>query len=147
MNLYLYRKIKKATYTIGKLYIGVEFQCNTLEDPVRDLIDLNDDGDFNDPDEGKIYGDTAIPADTYRIKMAHSPTFNRRMPYLQDVPGFTYIMMHNLSDVSQTKGCIGVGENTQQGRLVNSRAWSDLLNSKITAAENNGEDVWIEIND
>jgi roadblock/LC7 domain-containing protein len=56
-------------------------------------------------------------------------------------------MMHNLSDVSQTKGCIGVGENTQQGRLVNSRAWSDLLNSKITAAENNGEDVWIEIND
>ena len=147
MNLYLYRKIKKATYTIGKLYIGVEFQCNTLEDPVRDLIDLNDDGDFNDPDEGKIYGDTAIPADTYRIKMAHSPTFNRRMPYLQDVPGFTYIMMHNLSDVSQTKGCIGVGENTIQGRLVNSRAWSDLLNSKITAAENNGEDVWIEIND
>jgi hypothetical protein len=147
MNLYLYRKIKKATYTIGKLYIGVEFQCNTLEDPVRDLIDLNDDGDFNDPDEGKIYGDTAIPAGKYRIKMQFSPTFQRMMPYLQDVPGFTYIMMHNLSDVSQTKGCIGVGENTQQGRLVNPRAWSDLLNSKITAAENNGEDVWIEIND
>ena len=146
MNLYLYRKIKKVTYTIGKLYICGEFQCNTLEDPVRELIDLNDDGDFNDPDEGKIYGDTAIPAGKYRIKMQFSPTFQRMMPYLQDVPGFTYIMLHNLSDVSQTKGCIGVGENTIQGRLVNSRAWSDLLNAKITVAESNGEDVWIEIN-
>ena len=147
MNLYLYRKIKKATYTIGKLYIGVEFQCNSLEDPVRDLIDLNDDGDFNDPDEGKIYGDTAIPAGTYRIKMAHSPTFNRPMPYLQDVYGFTSIMLHNGLGIEHTRGCILVGENTQQGRLVNSRAWSDVLNEKITAAENNGEDVWIEIND
>ena len=147
MHLYLYRRIKKPTYTVGKLYVDVYFQCNTLEDPVRELIDLNDDGDFNDPDEGKIYGDTAIPGGKYRIKMQFSPTFQRMMPYLQDVPGFTYIMMHNLSDVSQTKGCIGVGENTQQGRLVNPRAWSDLLNSKITAAENNGEEVWIEIND
>ena len=146
MNLYLYRKIKKATYTIGKLYIGVEFQCNSLEDPVRDLIDLNDDGDFNDPDEGKIYGDTAIPAGKYRIKMAHSPTFNRPMPYLQNVYGFTGVMLHPGNSVSDTRGCILVGENTIQGRLVNSRAWSDLINSKITAAENNGEEVWIEIN-
>ena len=146
MNLYLYRKIKKATYTIGKLYIVVEFQCNTLEDPVRELIDLNDDGDFNDPDEGKIYGDTAIPAGKYRIKMQFSPTFQRMMPYLQEVPGFTYIMLHPGQTTDSTKGCILVGENTQQGRLVNSRAWSDLLNSKITAAENNGEDVWIEVN-
>jgi len=147
MNLYLYRKIKKATYTIGKLYIVVEFQCNTLEDPVRELIDLNDDGDFNDPDEGKIYGDTAIPAGKYRIKMQFSPTFQRMMPYLQEVPGFTYIMLHPGQTTDSTKGCILVGENTQQGRLVNPRAWSDLLNAKITAAENNGEDVWIEIND
>jgi hypothetical protein len=56
-------------------------------------------------------------------------------------------MLHPGLGIEHTRGCILVGENTQQGRLVNSRAWSDLLNSKITAAENNGEDVFIEIND
>ena len=62
MNLYLYRKDHTPLFTMGRIYDGVEFLCSTLEDPVRELIDLNDDGDFNDPGEGKIYGQTAIPA-------------------------------------------------------------------------------------
>jgi len=145
MNLYVYRKIRKPTYTIGKFYIEVQFQCNTLEDPVRDLVDLNDDGDFGDPDEGKIYGETAIPAGKYQVKMQHSPTFNKLMPYLQDVPGFTEIMIHGISNTSQTKGCIGVGENVGNGRLVNGPAWSGVIREKITKAIHDGEEVWIEI--
>jgi hypothetical protein len=146
----MYRKHKKMTYTIGRMYFA-DMVADTSEPPVRELLDINGDGDFDDEGEGKgmskVYGNTAIPEGKYRIKMQHSPTFKRPMPYLQKVKGFTGIMIHPLSDVSQTMACIGIGENTIQGRLVNSRAWSDLLNSKITAAENNGEDVWIEIND
>ena len=147
MHLYLYRRIKKPTYTVGKLYVDVYFKCNTLEDAVRELIDMNDDGDFNDPDEGKVYGQTAIPAGKYQIKMAHSPTFNKKMPYLQDVPGFTGIMIHGGATAENTKGCILVGENAGNGRLINYAAWSGVISQRIIEAENAGEDVWIEIND
>ncbi len=144
MNIYLYRIAKKLTYTIGRIYFA-DCKCDSLEDPVRELLDINGDGDFDDPGEGKVYGQTAIPAGKYQVKMAMSPTFKRMMPYLQDVPGFTSIMLHPLTDASQSKGCIGVGENTKPGKLVNSRAWSDLLNKKITEAEEQGEKIWIEI--
>ena len=139
MKLYLYRRYMEPTYTIGYLYNGCQRLCATLEDPVRDLKDLNGDGDFGDPNEGKIYGQTAIPAGTYTVKMQMSPSFGRMMPYLQGVPGFTSIMIHPLSDSSQTLGCIGVGENKIKGRLVNSRAWSDQVNKMLTEAEAKGE--------
>ena len=146
MNIYLYRIAKKLTYTIGRMYFA-DCKCDTLEDPVRELLDINGDGDFNDEGEGKIYGQTAIPAGRYEIKMAMSPHFKRLMPYLQDVPGFSYIMIHPLNDASQSSGCIGIGENQKPGKLLNSRAWSDLLNKKILEAEERGERNYIEIID
>jgi len=130
---------------MGKLYNGVEFLCNVLEDPIRELVDLNDDGDFNDSDEGKIYGETAIPAGTYQIKMQHSPKFGKDMPYLQDVPGFTGIMIHAGNEVSHTAGCLLVGEHQANGHLINSAAWAGVIREKITKAIEAGEEVWIEI--
>lgn len=144
MNLYLYRKVETIIYTIGRIYFG-DCKTDTLEPPVRELLDLNNDGDFDDPGEGKVYGKTAIPSGRYRAKMRKSPTFNRMMPYLQNVPGFKDIMIHPLNDVRETKGCIGIGENTIKGKLVNSRAWSDLLNKKLLEAEKRGEENWIDI--
>ncbi len=146
MKLRLYRKVQKITYTIGRLYFA-DTHCDSLEPPVRKLLDINGDGDFNDEGEGKVYGNTAIPAGCYRIIMIYSPTFNRLMPYLQDVPGFTGVMIHPLNDVSQTKACIGVGENSIRGKLVNSRAWSDVINAKLIEAEKREEENWIEIYD
>ena len=146
MTIYLYRIAKKLTYTIGRMYFA-DCKCDTLEPPVRELLDINGDGDFSDPGEGKVYGNTAIPADKYEIIMQYSPTFKRMMPYLQKVKGFTSIMIHSLNDVSETKACIGVGENKKPGKLVNSRAWSDLLNKKLTEAEERGERNYIEISE
>ena len=114
---------------------------------MRELIDLNDDGDFNDAGEGKIYGQTAIPAGEYELKMKMSPTFKRPMPYLQNVKGFTSVMIHPLTDASQTRGCIGVGECHVKGRLINSRAWSDILNKRLTEAEERGERNFIRISE
>ena len=147
MTLYLYRKDHAPLYTMGRIYDGVEFLCSTLEDPVRELIDLNDDGDFNDAGEGKIYGQTAIPADEYELKMKMSPTFKRPMPYLQNVKGFTSVMIHPLTDATKTRGCIGVGECRIKGRLINSRAWSDILNKRLTEAEERGERNFIRISE
>lgn len=145
MNLYLYRRVKTITYTVGKLYFWSEFQCNVLEPPVRRLIDLNDDGDFDDADEGKVYGNTAIPAGKYQIKMQFSPHFQRQMPYLQNVPGFTAIMIHPGNSVDDTKACLLVGEYSKPGKLINSRQWSDLINKKLVKTEMNGEENFITI--
>lgn len=146
MNILLYRIAKKVTYTIGRIYFA-GCKCDSLENPVRELLDINGDGDFNDPGEGKIYGQTAIPAGKYEIKMEMSPHFKRMMPYLQDVPGFSYVMIHAGQDERDTAGCILIGENTKPGKLVNSRAWSDLLNKKLLEAEERGERNYIEIID
>ena len=145
MKLYLYRRYMEPTYTIGYMYNCCQRLCSTLEDPVRDLKDLNGDGDYGDPNEGKIYGQTAIPAGAYIIKMQMSPTFQRMMPYLQDVTGFSGIMIHGGIDENSTRGCILVGENKIRGRLVNSRAWSDLINKMLTEAEAKGEENKIYI--
>lgn len=147
MNLYLYRRNFAATFTGGHLYDGVSRLCDTLEDPVRNLVDLNNDGDFDDLGEGKVYGATAIPAGEYELKMKMSPTFKRPMPYLQNVKGFTSVMIHPLTDASQTRGCIGVGECRVKGRLINSRVWSDILNKRLTEAEERGERNFIKISD
>jgi hypothetical protein len=147
MNLYLYRRVKEPTYTVGHIYDGIQRLCNTLEDPVRELVDYNGDGDFDDPGEGKIYGQTAIPAGEYELKMKMSPTFKRPMPYLQSVKGFTSVMIHPLTDATQTRGCIGVGECRIKGRLINSRAWSDILNKRLTEAEERGERNFIRISE
>jgi hypothetical protein len=139
MNLYLFRRELDPTFTIGHIYDGVRRLCDTLEDPVRDLKDLNGDGDFNDLGEGKIYGNTAIPAGKYELKMMHSPSFKRLMPYLQGVPGFTSVMIHAGNTTADTKGCVLVGINRRRGKLTDSRGWSDIINDMLIKAEAKGE--------
>lgn len=147
MLFYLYRKDRAPLFTAGRIYKGVQFLCSSLEDPVRELIDLNDDGDFSDPGEGKIYGQTAIPAGEYELKMKYSPTFKRPMPYLQKVKGFTSVMIHPGNTTFDTRGCILIGECRVKGRLINSRAWSDILNKMLTEAEGRGERNFIRISE
>jgi len=47
----LVRKYFNENYTIGKISIDNEYLCDTLEPVVRDLHDINHDGDFTDPGE------------------------------------------------------------------------------------------------
>lgn len=137
---------KEIAYTAGRLYFD-DLRCDTLEPTVRELIDLDGDGKYDSPGEGKVYGQTAIPAGRYRIRMLMSPRFHREMPYLMDVPGFTGIMIHPGNKVEDTKGCVLVGVSGPRGTLTDSRGWSDLLNKRITKAIERGESVMIDITD
>lgn len=138
-------RVKYPDFTEGSLSIDGEFFCDTLEDPVRELQDLNGDGDFMDPGEGKIYGDTAIPAGRYRVVLSHSPAFDKILPLLVGVPGFTGIRMHGVRSKLGTKGCIGVGKKETKGLLYDSKIIEDLLVEKMQAY---GEvDFYIQINE
>lgn len=106
--LTLRRKIYTERSTLGELVIDQLLPIwYVLEDASRDL---NRDGDLSDPGEVKVWGQTCIPAGTYTIRWQYSPHFKKRMPYLQDVPGFTGVMIHTGNKVEHTRGCLLVGK-------------------------------------
>ena len=119
MDIQVRRFAFKESYTIGRMTAGGEKLCETLEDKIRDLKDLNHDGDFDDPGEGKIYGETAIPCGRYQVIVTWSSKFEKRLPELLHVPGFTNIRIHSGRNAKHTEGCILVGENKEKGQLTN----------------------------
>lgn len=145
MEITVNRKFLKETYTIGRLFIEGERLCETLEDRVRDLQDYNHDGDFNDPGEGKVYGETAIPAGRYQVINTWSPKFQKRLPELFNVPGFTNIRIHAGTNPKHTEGCILVGENKKKGRLVNGPYYQTVIVQRIDEANEKGETTFITI--
>ena len=54
----------------------------------------------------KVHGKTAIPAGLYEVKMHDSPRFKKRLPWLQNVPGFNYILAHGGNTAADTEGCL-----------------------------------------
>lgn len=124
INLFLNRIYLKEDYTIGNLAIGERFFCNTLEDKVRDL---NKDGDLDDPGEGKVYGETAIPYGRYEVIVTYSPRLKRELPMILDVRHFTGIRMHKIRSAKGTLGCVGLGENTEKGILTNGSKYEKEL--------------------
>lgn len=126
MKLTLKRIFKGENYTIGKLHIDGEYFCDTLEDAIRDI---------------KVYGETAIPAGTYKVTITLSPRFRRWLPLLHDVPYFEGVRIHRGNTAEDTHGCILVGQNKIKGQVVNS-AYTEIELMKRLKGE---KDIEIEI--
>lgn len=143
MELILKRIAKKKTYTIGHLYANGQFVCDTLEDTDRGI-------DQSDPiskiTSVKVYGQTAIPAGSYKINMnTVSPKFKNRawakpyggkIPRLLDVPGFEGVLIHVGNKPADTLGCILVGENKVVGGLIKSTESFNKLMKLLKGSSN-----------
>jgi len=140
----LIRKYFNENYTIGKLTTNNEYLCDVIEDKVRDLHDINNDGDFTDKGEGKIYGQTAIPYGRYEIKMVFWPKHNRLYAQLQNVPGYTGIFIHSGRTAKHTEGCLIPGENKLKGQVLYSPYWTEQVTNIVRKGLQKGE-VWITI--
>lgn len=136
IDLYLKRRYRGTAYTIGSLYVDNDYFCDTLEDTVRRLpAECTDTANGRDCRcREKVYARTAIPAGNYQITMEYSPRFKRVLPLLHDVPHFRGILIHSGNDEEDTAGCILVGKNDIQGKLVESRTTSDALNKLLAKA-------------
>ena len=95
--------------TNGLLFIDGLFECYTLEDQYQEV---------------KVMHETCIPEGTYDIKFRTVGGFHERykkrygnshygMLHLQNVTGFTYILIHAGNTDEHTSGCLIVGETQQ----------------------------------
>lgn len=132
MNITVKRIFKGPKYTIGKLSIDGHYFCDTLEDTVR-------------PAGVKIPGRTAIPAGKYQIEITESIRFNRLMPIIKDVPGFSGVRIHSGNTAEDTEGCILVGFNRVKGKVLDSRKTFQKLFKILIVAVRGGENLEIEI--
>lgn len=125
--------------TIGQLTIAGHHICWTCEDAERP--DANNDG-FVD---NKIPGKTAIPRGTYKVLRTYSPKFQRTMPQLMDVPGFTGIRIHTGNYADDTAGCILPGlERLPKGVGQSSKAYEEVI-KWLDAVEWQGNTSYIQI--
>lgn len=155
MKLLIDRKYKKATYTIGNLYVDGKYFSNTLEDRDRGLKQTDP---LSKIKSVKVPNETAIPTGKYRITMdVVSPKYSAvawyrklcggRMPRLLNVPGYEGILIHpgGSNGPLDTAGCVLVGKNSIKGKLTSSRETFKSLYDKLEAANKKGEIITIEI--
>lgn len=138
MKIKLIRKYRKETYTIGKLYVDGVYFCDTIEDRDRGL---NNDMGLAEIMAKKRYGETAIPYGTYDVEITYSPKYNRMMPEIKGVKGFSGIRIHSGNTSKDTLGCLIVGKNTQVGMVTESRKTYNAL----FALMKDKKDITIEI--
>lgn len=148
MEITVERKWKRPGYTVGVVEVdgkrwgdGVRW-CSSLEDTDRGLSQAMGDAEIR---RRKVAGRTAIPTGRYRVKTTYSPRFGKRLPLLENVPGFDGVRIHAGNTAADTAGCILLGENSAKGKVLNSRYWCARMQALIEKAERKGERVWIEI--
>jgi hypothetical protein len=125
LDLVLERLQLDDDVTIGSLTLDGQWQCWTLEDPVRE--------------PGiKVPGNTAIPPGSYSVVITHSPRFKRLLPLLQRVPGFEGVRIHAGNTAAHTEGCILVGADRHPKSVGRSRLAFDALFVKLQAAQKTG---------
>ena len=151
MKLDVVRTQFGADATNGMLFIDGVFECYTLEDEVRDV---------------KVMHETAIPLGEYEIKYRtvggwftrEKARYDKKfgagwfkgMLELQDVPNFTYVLIHSGNTDESTSACLLLG-NTQQdldmgkdGFIGSSRLAYESFYPKVRDALDAGEKVTIK---
>lgn len=143
--LSLSHKIQRSIFTekssIGYWSIDGIFQCFTLEDKDREPLPWAQPQAVSN---WKVAGTTAIPRGKYKLELTFSQRFQRVMPQIIAVPGFTGIRVHSGNRPEDTEGCVIVGQDL--GEIPD-----QVLNSKPAFAKlfeiikNGGDSQWLEI--
>lgn len=119
MILKLVRKREQNNATIGELFINNVKFCDTLEDKIRPT---------------KIKHETCIDAGTYQVIINYSMRFKRQMPLLINVPNFIGIRIHAGNTIANTSGCILLGINDFDNRLIASKIMFEKFFSLLEKA-------------
>lgn len=159
MRIIVNRKWKKPEYTIGKLEAfdqagNIVFSCNTMEDKDRGLTQMMP---LSKIKEVKVAAMTAIPSGTYVVNMnTISPKYSLkpwyfknchggRVPRLENVPGYSGVLIHTGNTAKDTAGCLLVGKNDVVGMITQSKPTFLKLYDLMYKAYKKGETIKITI--
>lgn len=126
MKLELVRQTFTDKSTIGSLSVDGQWLCWTLEDKVREIPGVP-------VEKWKKQDITAIPRGTYKLVLSYSERFQKVLPLLIGVPGFTGVRIHSGNTSDHTEGCILVGSSKAKDFIGNSRATYDKLDALLKA--------------
>ena len=140
-------------YCIGHLYIDGKYYMDVLEDTDRGLDQKMT---LKEIINRKLKGITAIPTGIYRVVMnIMSPKYSKKkffynlcrgyMPRLLGVKGYEGILIHPGNLPKDTDGCLLVGFNKVKGGLVDSTKCFVKLYDMLKKANDNNEEITIEI--
>jgi len=114
INLLILRDTFSDESIIGELFLNGERFCDTLELPYRD-------------NQRSV---SCIPTGEYKVRLRlprESATRDYIHLLVQDVPNRDYILFHRGNSAKDTRGCILVGQGSQQDVVHNSTLAMDLL--------------------
>jgi hypothetical protein len=122
-------------FTIGKLYANETFICYTLEGYDRYL------------ENGyvKVQNNTVIPRGLYNMTVNFSERFQRKMPLVLNVPGFSSIRIHSDNSAANTDGCILVSMSKVIDSVLGSIDVVAMIIELIDKAITDGQSITIEI--
>ena len=143
MELQLIRKIKSAKSTVGELTVNGVKACFILEDVDRGLTQ---DMPLTELQSKKVFGQTAIPTGRYEVTITFSNRFQRLLPLLLNVPGFTGIRMHPGNSAADTDGCLLPGTHAGENWVYDSRIAFKKLCDVIQQAFDRQEKIFITLN-
>ncbi len=116
MEIRVDRYLSTNEATLSRIYIDGVFECYGLEDEFR---------------ETKVSGETRIPAGTYKVTLRTEGGFHARyskdrrfrdihigMPWVRDVPGFEWILIHVGNFEDDTDGCLLLGVLRDELRMA-----------------------------
>ena len=115
--------------TLSKIFVDGKFVCLGLEDPIR---------------AEKVKGETGIPAGIYKVGLRHSPKFSPKyghnMLWVQNVPGYEFILIHPGNTKDDTEGCLLVGNtlgvvNNKIAVLASVTAYNMLYKMVLPSAQ------------
>ena len=119
MTLHLKRFYESEWDTLGLLYVNGVFVSFVIEDEGR---------------AEKVMHETRIPAGRYRLGLRYSPKFSPKYSHemieVQNVPGFTGILIHRGNSEADTSGCLLVGN----GAVFNHMGKSHITDSSMAYA-------------
>ena len=139
MEIKLIRESFGDTFTEGKLLIDNVFECYTVEDTDRKMED-----DLT----VKVNSKTAIPRGKYEVVLSMSNRFQKILPEVLNVPGFTGIRIHSGNSSVDTEGCIilgSVNDKLDDDWVGGSKIALTQFMAKLETAKENNEKVYIEI--
>lgn len=122
-------------FTPGKMFANGQMFCQTCEDRDRKL----------EVGGVKVKGQTAIPRGKYKVIVTFSNRFQRPLPEVLDVPGYTGVRFHGGNKAEDSEGCILIGQVRTDTGIANCRPTVERLIKMIESAEDTGGSVWLEV--